>query len=133
MSMLTPQLLKKIREDPGGVVGSLENLDLSSSHLGAAEMTLLAKALNAHAAHCGGVCSPIIGVNLRNNNVCSMDIVEGESPRGPEYKGFQMLCKAMQNSRYIRVLNVSENTFGAPGFKAIFDMLDTSTSLHELM
>ena len=134
---MTPQLLKKIREDPGGLVGSLENLDLSSNNLAGGDIIMLAKALNAHATHCGGVCSPLLSINLRNNNVCSMNTttttVEGEEERNPEYKGFQMFCKAMQNSRYIRVLNVSENILGAPGFKAIFDLLDTSNSLHELM
>ena len=133
VAMLNPQLLKKIKEDPGGLVGSLECLDLSSSRIGAADMVLLAKAFNAHPTYCGGVCSPIVNVNLRNNDLCSISNGGEESSQPPDYKGFQMFCKSMQNSRYIRVLNFSENILGPPGFKAIFELLDANSSLHELM
>lgn len=132
--MLNPHLLKKIREDPGGLVGSLEHLDLSSSNLGPADVFQLTKALNAHATHCGGVGSPIIGISLKNNNLCGLNAEEKvDEPSPPEYKGFQSFCRSLASNRYIRVLNVSENLLGAPGFKAIFDVLEATSSLHELM
>lgn len=51
--MLNPQLLKKIREDPGGVVGSLEFLDLSCGGVGPGELLMLTKAMNAHTTNFG--------------------------------------------------------------------------------
>ena len=132
--MLNPQLLKKIREDPGGLVGSIEHLDLSSGNLGPTDVFQLTKALNAHTSHCGGVGSPIIGINLRNNNLCGLNPEESDGEPSPaEYKGLQSFCRSLATNRYIRVLNISENLLGAPGFKALFDVLEATSSLHELM
>ena len=131
--MLTQQLLKKIREDPGSLVGSIDYLDISSGNIGPTELILLSKALYGHINLCGA-CSPLIGINLRNNNLCLLNITNTDAETAPpEYKGFQQFCRALQASRYIKSLNLSENQIGSPGFKAISELLDNSLSLHELM
>lgn len=111
--MLNPQLLKKIKEDPGGIVGSIEYLDLSSGNLGPPELNLLTKALNGHVTFFNGVCSPITGINLSNNNLCGLNqSEEGETGHAPEYKSIVSFFKCLQNHRYIRTLALSDNILG---------------------
>lgn len=124
-SLISNHTIKSLRGDHGVV----ETFDFSHAFVSPDDLIVITKSINRYEKS-KGTSNQIVSINFTNNRLCGVDIFGvGDYNIRP----FHNFIKLMAPSRYLRMLNLSENAIGLGGCAALADFLQSNVSLNDLM